>query len=147
MAVVVSVSRQNPWVGDAAASPLTHQCREALAPAEALVQHLSPAKDEGWKNYGTAVIFFSPQFAPAPAGSVQAGAPLPAWVGLHARSQGQGIPAKGRGGSLLGVETAMWRGAGVNQWAVGYFGTARRQPSEHRSGRWAMTQGWKHFSG
>lgn len=141
MAVVVSVSRQNPWVGAAAASPLTQQCREALAPAEALVQHLSPAKDEGWKNYGTERQV-QPPFAPAPAG-----APLPAWVGLHERSQGQGIPAKGRGGSLLGVETAMWRGAGVNQWAVGYFGTATRQPSEHRSGRWAMTQGWKHFLG
>lgn len=60
MAVVVSVSRQNPWVGDAAASPLTHQCREALAPAEALVQHLSPAKDEGWKNYGTERQFQPP---------------------------------------------------------------------------------------
>lgn len=35
----------------------------------------------------------------------------------------------------------------MNQWAVGYFRTATRQPSEHRSGGWAMTQGWKHFLG
>lgn len=85
MTVVVAVSRQNPWVGGAAASPLTHQCREALTPAEALVQHLSPAKDEGWKNYGTERQV-QPPFAPAPAGSVQVGAPLPAWVGRQARS-------------------------------------------------------------
>lgn len=69
MAVVVALSRRNPWMGGAAASPFTHQCREALAPAEALVQHLAPEKDEGWKNYGIEQQVQTP-FAPAPAGSV-----------------------------------------------------------------------------
>lgn len=46
MAVVVALSRRNPQVGGAAALPFTHQCREALALAEALEQHLAPAKDE-----------------------------------------------------------------------------------------------------
>lgn len=92
MAVVVAVSHRNPWGGSsAAASPFTHQCCEA--PAEALVQHLSPAKDEGWKNYGTEQQVQT-LFAPTPAGSGQAGASLPALMGLQAGSQGKGMPGE-----------------------------------------------------
>lgn len=44
MVVVVALSRQDPWVG---VQLLTQQGCEALAPAEELLQRLSPAKDEG----------------------------------------------------------------------------------------------------
>lgn len=94
MAVVLPLSRRNPQVGGAAASPFTHQCREALALAEALVQHLSPAKDEGWKNYGTEQAGSDPVCTSPNRLSPSWG--IPALGGAAGREPGQGNSSRER---------------------------------------------------
>lgn len=106
---------------------------------------LSPAKDEGWRNYGTERQVQTP-FAPPQLAQSKLGLPhLPGWgcrQGARAREFQQKVQVGHCWGGNSNVERG-WK----ESWGSGVFWDCNRKPSESRSGRWAMPQSWKHFWG